>query len=97
MRPGITGTAPAWRSVPAQGIGVVAFVGQDVAGAAGAGEQLRRDGDVGDVAGSERQREGAADDVGEDVDFGRLTAARGADRLSLRPPFPPKAERCALM
>ncbi len=81
---------------PAQGVGVVSLVGQDVAGAAGAGEELRRDRDVGDVAGRQRQRKGAADDVGEGVDLGRLAAARGADRLNFRPPFPPNAERCAL-
>ncbi len=77
----------------AQGVGVVSLVRQDVAGSGGAGQERGRDGDVGDVSWCERQREGAADDVGEKVDFGRLAAARGADRLSFRPPFPPKAER----
>ena len=81
---------------PAQVVGVVALVGEDVAGPVGAGEQGRRDGDIGDVARREDQREGAADDVGEGVDLGGLAAARGADRLRLRPPFPPKAERWAL-
>jgi hypothetical protein len=70
---------------------------QDVADAAGAGEEPRRDGDVGDVSGRERQRQGAADDIGEEVDLGRLAAPRGTDRLRPRAPFPPKAERCALM
>ncbi len=80
-----------------QGVGVVPLVRQDVAGCGGAGQERRRDGDVGDVSGGERQREGAADDVGKEVNFGRLAAARGTDRLSFRPPFPPKAERWALM
>ena len=80
----------------AQAVGVVALVRQNVAGAAGAGQELRCDGDVRDVPRRELQREGSADDVGENVDLGRLAAARGADRLSFGPPFPPKAERWAL-
>jgi len=77
----------------AQSVGVVSLVRQDVAGSSGAGQEHGRDGDVRDVSRCERQCEGATDDVGEEVDFGRLAAARGADRLSFRPPFPPKAER----
>lgn len=34
---------------PAQGVGIVALVGQDVADAARAGQETRCDGDVGDV------------------------------------------------
>jgi hypothetical protein len=88
---------PGLAQCSAKGVGVISLVGQDVASAAGAGQERWRDGDVGDVAGCESQRDGAADDVGEGVDLGRLAAARGADRLSTRPPFPPKAERWALM
>jgi prophage regulatory protein len=77
----------------AERIGVVPLVGQDVAGPRSAGEQLGGDGHVGDVARREDQRERTADDVCEGVDLGRLAAARGADGLGFRPPFPPKAER----
>lgn len=77
----------------AQGVGVVALVGQDIAGVGCAGEQGRSDGDVGDVSGREDQGEGTPDDVGKGVNLGRLAAARGADRLDFGPPFPPKAER----
>lgn len=80
----------------AQGVGVVALVGQDVASPGRAGEQGRGDGDVRDVAGREDQGKGAAGDVGEGVDLARLAAARRADTLDFGPPFPPKAERCAL-
>ncbi len=78
-------------------VGVVSLVSEHVAGPAGAGEQRGRYGDVGDVAGRQDQSEGASDGVGEGVDLGRLAAARGADRLRFRPPFPPNAERWALM
>jgi hypothetical protein len=81
----------------AQRIGVISLVGQDIAGFAGTLEQPRSDGYVGDVPRRQGQCEGPADGVGESMDLGRLTAARGADRLRFRPPFPPKAERCALM
>lgn len=81
----------------AQGIGVVSLVGQHIAGFAGTLEQFRGDGDVGNIPRREGQREGPTDGVREGMDLGRLAAARGADRLRFRPPFPPKAERCALM
>lgn len=81
---------------PSQRSGVIALVGQHVACAPGAGQQTRRDRDVGDVAGRQDQCEGASDDVGEGVDLGRLAAPRRPDPLRPGPPFPPKAERCAL-
>ena len=80
-----------------QGVGVITLVGQHVAGAAGALQKLGRDGDVRDVARCELQRERATDDVGEDVDFGRLAAEGGTDCLRPRPLFAPKAQRCALI
>lgn len=80
----------------AQGVSVIALVGQDVASVWRAGEQGRGDGDVGDVAGCQDQGEGASDDVSEGVDLGRLAPARRPDRLDSGPPFPPKAERWAL-
>jgi len=39
----------------------------------------------------------AAVGVGQGVDFRRPPAARAADGLAEGPPFPPAAERCALM
>jgi hypothetical protein len=38
-----------------------------------------------------------AEDVGDDLDLGRLSASRDTDRLRFGPPLPPWAERCALM
>jgi len=57
------------------------------------GQERRGDGDIGDVAWRQDQREGPSEDVGKGVDLGGLAAARGADGLRPRPPFPPKAER----
>ncbi len=81
----------------AQRIGVISLVGQDIAGFASTLEQRRGDSDIGNVPRREGQREGSADGVGEGMDLGGLAAARGADRLRFRTPFPPKAERGALI
>jgi hypothetical protein len=34
--------------------------------------------------------------IGDGMDLGRPPAAAASDRLLLRPPFPPAAQRCAL-
>jgi hypothetical protein len=82
---------------PPQRSGVIALVGQHVACAPGVGQKLRRDCDVRDIPGREDQRERAAYNVCEGMDLGRLAAPRRTDPLRPAPPFPPKAERCALM
>ncbi len=87
----------AFAEVPAQVVGVVALVAEEVFGAGQGFEQRWGGLDVGDVAGGEDQAEGATDGVGKGMNFRGFPAAREADRLGLRPPFPPKAERCALM
>jgi hypothetical protein len=43
----------------------------------------------------ERHRE--AERVGQGVDFRRASAGGAPDGLALLPPFPPAAERCALI
>ncbi len=88
---------PGFAEGAAERVGVVPLVGQHVASADGPGQERRRDGDVEDVARRQDQGEGTPDGVGESVDLGCLAAPRGADRLRLRPPFSPNAERCALM
>ena len=88
---------PLRAQVSAQPVGVVALVGDQAADPAGrVGQHGWRGGDVAGVAGRQQQDAGPAEDVGEGVDLGGLAAARGADGLRLRPPFPPWAERCAL-
>ncbi len=81
----------------AQVVGVVALVAEEVFDAGQGFDQRRGGRDVGDIARREDQAEGAADDIGKRMNFRGFPAAREADRLGLRPPFPPKAERCALM
>ena len=49
------------------------------------------------IAGAQKQDPRAPVCIGQRVDFGRAPAARAADRLAIGPPFPPPAERWALM
>lgn len=79
-----------------QMIGIITFVGAQIAHASGAFEKRGRGLDVADVAGGERQCVRAADDVSERVDLRGPAAARTTDRLRRAPPFAPNAARCAL-
>lgn len=54
-------------------------------------------GDVGNIAGRQVEAEQPPVAVGDRVDFGRPATARTADRLRLRPPFPPAPARCTLI
>jgi hypothetical protein len=49
------------------------------------------------IAWAEKQDARTTFCVGQRVDLGRTPAARAADRFAVRPPFPPPAERCALI
>jgi len=80
---------------PAQGVCVVAAVGDQALRGPAAGEQRVGHADVGGVARRELQRDRTAENVGQRVDLGGLAAPRAADGLRLGPPFPPCAERCA--
>jgi len=77
-------------------VGVIALVGDEVARACGAVQQETGRFHVRHIAGRQFEGVGPPERVCEGVDLGRLSAARRADRLSFRPPFPPWAERCAL-
>jgi hypothetical protein len=76
---------------------VIGLVGEQLADRPGALDQLRRDGDVVDVPSRQDEDARPAFPVRERVDLARPAAARGAERLLEGPPFPPAAERCALM
>ena len=78
-------------------IGVIGAVGDQATQRPGAVEQGRRDGDVVDVAGGQDEDARPAFAVGERVELAGAAAARFAERLLEGPPFPPLAERCALI
>jgi hypothetical protein len=48
------------------------------------------------LAGRHFERDGPAGTVADRMDLCGSATARTADRLRIRPPFPPAAERCAL-
>ena len=50
---------------------------------------------IADVAGRELECEWTTDHICQDMKFAGLAASRRTDALRLRPPLPPKAERCA--
>ncbi len=79
----------------ADGVGVVPFVGKQVSGTGRTGQEQASGLDVRNVAWRQVEGVGPAEEVRERVDFGGLAAARRADRLVFRPPFPPWAERWA--
>ena len=82
---------------PADGIAVVAAVG-DKAPKRPEGSQQRRCGRrIGGVAGGQQDPSWPSCFVGRGVQLAGPPAARGAERLLESPPFPPAAERCALM
>jgi hypothetical protein len=58
-------------------------------------EQVGRGRDVRDVACAEPKDAQPPYTIADRVDLSGAAAARAADRLRRRPPFPPAAERCA--
>ena len=77
-------------------IGVITLVGDKALHRLDRCQQLRRDGDVADIARRQHQHRRPAQKVYYGMDFRCLPTARGTNGLRLRPPFPPWAERCAL-
>ena len=75
-------------------VGVVALVGGQATDPTGSlGEHGWGGGDVAGIAQRQQEDAGAAEDIGEDVDLGRLAPAGRADALRTSPPLPPCAER----
>src|SRR4249919_1584788 len=73
------------------------LVGDETLDGASRGEKRRRQRDVIDVSGREQKDTRPAFGIGQGMDFRRPAAARATDRFAEGPPFPPAAERCALM
>ena len=89
------GLDPVGLELVAQGIGIVPLVGNQALERPGHSQEIAGGADVADVAGGEPNDGGPAQKIRQNMDFGSLSAARWADGLGLRPPFPPCAERCA--
>ena len=81
----------------AQARGIVGPVGEEPPWRGDVGQELRRGGDIGDIAGGQQEGDRPSQGIGQGVDLGRAPAARAADGVTESPPFAPAAERCALM
>ena len=79
----------------AKGIGIVGSVGHTDPPRRDAAHQRGCHFDITALARGQAKFDGSATAVGQYVDFGAATAARAADILAIRPPFPPADERCA--
>lgn len=73
------------------GPGVVAPVGDDVAGEAKAVDEHRQQGLVGGLAGAEDEADRQAPSVDDDVDLGAQSSTRTANGVIRAPFFPPAA------
>ena len=80
----------------AQALGVIGSIGQQAAWTADHADQIACTDQVVGVARGNQEGQGAADIIGQRVDFGRLPAARASDCIVEGPPFAPVAERWAL-
>ena len=78
-------------------VGVIGAVSDEPAEESGTIQKAGRNGDIVDVAGCQRQEPRPPFIVRQRVELACPSAARGTDRLFERPPFPPAAERWALM
>lgn len=81
----------------AQAVGIVSLIGDEAPDRTCRRNQGPSHRDVVDVAGREQQDTRPAVAVGRRVDFRGAAAARATDGFAEGPPFPPAAERCALM
>ena len=89
------GAAPVSSHLPADGVGVVAFVGVEETAGRQALQKHRAGSAIGDLSARQQEGERATELIGERMDLGRAAAAGAADGLALLPPLPPAAQRCA--
>jgi hypothetical protein len=94
---GNDGPGAAANDVGAKAVTIIALVGDESAHGRGERQKGRRGGDVGALAGSEMKCARSTIRIAQRVDFRGPPAAGAADRLLMLPPFPPLAERCALI
>ena len=89
------GDAPR-RQLVTQTLGVIGPVGNQSLRMADHPDQSPCARQVVGIARCDQKRQRPPNLIGQRMDFGRLPAARTADGVAERPPFPPAAERCAL-
>lgn len=77
------------------GIAVIALVRMQDACACQPLQKHGAGGAISHLAAGRQERDRATQLVRQGMDFGGAPAARAADRLTVLPPFPPEAERCA--
>lgn len=80
----------------AQTIGVIGGVGRTYARRRQGCEQGNGDRRIATLAWCHFEGDGSAEAIADGMDFRAPAAARAADGLRIRPPFPPAAARCAL-
>jgi len=81
------------RDLATGGVAVISLVAVQDFGAGYLIEQRIGGGAVGDLAAGQQECDGAAETIGQRVDFRRPPAAGAADRLREFPPLPPEAQR----
>lgn len=81
----------------AERIAIVAFVGEERAHRRCECQHIGRSGNVGVLAWRQMDGAGPAEWIAQRMDFRGTPTARASDRLGMLPPFPPLAERCALI
>ena len=94
---GDDGLSAAFLQPLAQGGAVIGFVGEELLGGLGAADQGLGRWTIVRLAAAQQDGKKTALSICDCVDFRIAPAARASNRLVLLPPFPPDAERCALM
>jgi hypothetical protein len=77
-------------------VGIVTFVGEELFDAGQEADAFLCHHAIGGIARREDERPGPAGRVDDRVDLAVAAAFRKPDRLKIRPPFPPLAQRCTL-
>ncbi len=77
----------------AEGIAIIALIGNDRLGIRSECQDIRGCGDIGVLARRQVKCDGSAERITQRMDFRGATAARMANRLCVFPPFPPAAQR----
>jgi hypothetical protein len=76
-----------------EAVAVVGGIGGAQARRRQSGKKRQNEADISALSGRYLNGERPASAIDNGMDFGRASATRATDRLFLRPPFPPAAER----